>query len=166
MSAPSSFKARHPLVTVKLLVALLAALGVMAGAGCGSSTPSSDKAADTLVASFSDLGVGESDTETKCLADKVKPRLTGEDLKATAIADLSQEARVAVAGDVEACFSKEHVAALIPKVVAKEAGLTAAAAACVAKDFDGKVSYTALIRQERAAVDAIAKLARKCASAR
>jgi hypothetical protein len=139
----------------------------LVSAGCGgSSTPSSAKATDSLVASFSDLGVGASADETKCLSDKVKPRLRGDDLKATAISDLSQETRIAVAGDVEACYSKEHVAALIPKVVAKEAGLTEAAAACVAKDFDGKVSYTALIRQERAAVDAIAKLARKCATAR
>lgn len=158
-SSPPRSRARH-------LGCLVALFGAALFAGCGGSDgPSAADATKSLVSSYSDLGVPVSDAEVKCLTDKVTPRLKGDDLKATAISDLSQETRVLVAGDVEACYSKENVAALIPKVVAKEAGLTEAATACIAKEFDGTVSYSALIRQEREAVDAIAKLARKCASA-
>lgn len=149
---------------VALAMALAATL-TLAACG-GSDEPSTGDAADAIVASFTEAGVTAPESEQACLRDKLGGRLTGDDAKATKLTDLSQGTRVAVAGDVEACFSTETLATAVPKVISKEAGLTNKAATCVETQFDGKVSYTSLVRQERAAVDAIAKLVRKCATVR
>ena len=105
-------------------------------------------------------------TEQDCVAAKVAGGLAGTDLNAKKLTDLSAGGRIALAQATDGCLSATSMNSVFEKVVGSQIGLSPPAAACLANAVAAKVKYTALVKQERPAVEAVAKAARKCAAAK
>ncbi len=147
-------------------IALLAAVAAIGLSACGGTdTPSSSEAATNVVASFTEVGVSVTDKDRACVVDKVKGKISDTELTAAKMTDLSQPSRVLVATAMDECWSDATIASAMGKTIAAESGLSAKASTCLTDAVAGKVAYPDLVKQTRAAVDHVAKAARKCAQA-